>query len=316
MRANRTGVTMANIINVTRFSPAAPTLDLSRYPAPEAITEYDYETILAARMARLKALLNANGFDYDVEVTELDSGPITQQSDTMEEIWAIEQINAGVKAGLVAFALGADLDHLGANVGVVRHVISPAGEAIVMESDIDYRYRILLATEGFVTGTKGGYIFQAMSAHPHVRAVDVWSPSDGKVSIAVQSRYNDGIPTDEILTAVRNQVRRDDVKPFTDVVSVRPIINIPYTIDVETFVLPGPDPAKVKADIVAAELAMAEERRKPSRDVPRSAVSAAAFVPVADKVNVYKPAQDIARGNGEVAFLTATPVVKVTEYAG
>mgnify|MGYP007115111922 CR=1 FL=1 len=100
---------MANIINVTRFSPAAPTLDLSRYPAPEAITEYDYETILAARMARLKALLNANGFDYDVEVTELDSGPITQQSDTMEEIWAIEQINAGVKAGLVAFALGADI---------------------------------------------------------------------------------------------------------------------------------------------------------------------------------------------------------------
>ena len=153
-------------------------------------------------------------------------------------------------------------------------------------------------------------------AMAHSGSCSLIPPCRGKVSIAVQSRYNDGIPTDEILTAVRNQVRRDDVKPFTDVVSVRPIINIPYTIDVETFVLPGPDPAKVKADIVAAELAMAEERRKPSRDVPRSAVSAAAFVPVADKVNVYKPAQDIARGNGEVAFLTATPVVKVTEYAG
>lgn len=291
-----------------RFS--ASTLDLSRFPPPQAIVGYSYEAIFQARILRLKSLLQAVGIPFDVEMLETDPGAIIEQSDTYQELLRIAQINDGVRAGMVAFAIGADLDHLAAYWGVLR------AEG---ESDDSLRERVLLAPEAFSSaGTWGAYVFFARSADPIAipkGGVDVWSPAPGKVIIAVQSSTGDGTASPELIQKVRDVVLHEDIKPLTDMVTIRSVINFPYTIDLEAFIFDGPDPAAVRAAIEAAEWKNALERQKPSRDISVSAIGGVATTPAVDTVKVKEPLQDIARGRGEVGVLTGLKV-KVTPYGG
>ena len=115
------------------------------------------------------------------------------------------------------------------------------------------------------------------------------------------------------MTEPKPRLNRDDIKPLTDVVTVRSVVNVPYVITVEGFVMPGPDPLMVKQAMVDSLTAMAAARRTPARDVPRSAVFAAASTGSVDKVSVVSPEADIARGYGEVAICTGINVT-VTVY--
>ena len=114
---------------------------------------------------------------------------------------------------------------------------------------------------------------------------------------------------------VRDYLHRPDIKPLTDVVSVRSVRNVAYAIKLEAFVLPGPDPVMIHEEVVASLAAMVAARRTPARDVPRSAVFAAAHVGPVDKVLVTDPATDIARDYGEAGICTGIEV-KVTTYDG
>lgn len=298
----------------TRFS--ADTLDLSRFPAPLAIRGVSFETIQAERMARLPVLLTAFGIPFDAGSLEAEPVGILQQADAYREMLVLSAINDAVRSVMVAFAIGADLEHLGAFYGVTRRIIALATSIApaVMESDEELRRRLLLAPEAFAAaGPHGAYVFHALSSDPRVLNADVWSDAPGVVNVAVQSRLGSGVPTTDLVEAVRAHLNRRDVKPLTDVVNVRPVVNVPYRIEVDGFVLPGPDREAVKAAMLDALTAMAASRRTPSRDVPRSAVFAAASVGPLDKAVVIEPATDIARGYGEVADLTGI-IARVTTY--
>ena len=298
-----------------RFS--AETLDLSRFPAPLAIRDINFEADLATRLAALAAAFNAAGIPFDVERLVANPAAFIERVDNYRETLVKGSINDALRAVMVAFAVGSDLDHL-ALPWITRRVITPAtnGAPAVMESDAEFRRRVLLIPEAFSSaGAHGAYVFHALSADPRVLNVDVWSPSPGVVNVAVQSREGDGTATADLVAAVRAYLYRPDIKPRTDVVNVFSITNVPYTIDVEGFCLPGPDPLSVKASMIEALSAMAAARRTPARDVPRSAVFAAAQVGPLDKAIVNSPLTDIARGYGEVAVLTAIDVT-VSTYGG
>lgn len=298
-----------------RFS--ATPLDLSRFPPPLAIRGIDLEgVIIPERKARLLELFAAAGIPFDVEDLEFDPAVILQQLDGGRELLAYAAINDSVRAVLVAFATGADLDHLAAFYGVTRMVIAPAtnNAPAVMESDAEFRRRVLLAPEAFgAAGPIGAYVFHALSADPMVLNADVWSPGPGEVSVAIQSREGDGTASEETLQQVRAHLRRDDIKPLTDDLGVASVVNHPYQISVEVFIAPGPDPQTVRDEVEASLAAMAAGRRTPARDVPRSAVYAAASIGPVDRVVVNQPTSDIARGNGEVGIVTAIDVT-VTVY--
>lgn len=72
-------------------------------------------------------------------------------------------MNDAARAIMPAYAVGVDLDNIAALFGIVRFVITPAdpqtGAPAVMESDADFRRRMVLAPEGFsVAGPEGAYI--------------------------------------------------------------------------------------------------------------------------------------------------------------
>jgi phage-related baseplate assembly protein len=301
---------------MSRFSSS--TLDLSRFPPPLAIRGLDYEAILSARLEALQSRFDAAGLEIDTLGLESEPAVIIEQSDAYRELLAVSAINEAVRGTMVAFATGSDLEHLAAFYGVTRRVITEASETApaVMEADGELRRRTLLAPEAFSSaGSPGSYVFHALAADPRVLNVDVWSPMPGHVNVAVQSREGDGAASDDLVEAVRAHLSREDIKPLTDILSVRSVENVPYDVVGVGYVLPGPDAAAVQEQAVAAIEAMAAQRRTPSRDLPRSAIFDAASVGPMDKVLVTSPAGDIARAYGEVAVLRSIDF-QVISYDG
>lgn len=301
---------------MSRFSSS--TLDLSRFPAPLAIRGLDYEAILAERLADLQSRFDAAGLEIDALGLESEPAVIIEQADAYRELLVLSAVNDAVRDTMIAFAGGADLDHLAAFYGVMRRVITEASNSApaVMETDAELRRRTLLAPEAFSSaGAPGGYVFHALGADPRVLNVDVWSPMPGHVNVAVQSREGDGAAPDDLLDAVRAHLSREDIKPLTDILSVRSVVNVPYDVVGTGYVLPGPDALAVRDQAVEAIKAMAAQRRTPSRDLPRSAVIDAASVGAMDKVIVSSPAADIARDYGEVAVLNSIDF-EVVSYDG
>jgi hypothetical protein len=160
-------------------------VDLSRLAPPDAIEVIAYEDILAARLDDLRRRWPA----YDVGALETDPLAIDQQVGAYREMLVRARVNDGVRATLLAFATGADLEHLAAEFGVARLMIDPgdAGasppRAPTYESDDQLRARRQLAVEALTTaGTEGAYLYQALSAHDAdmrriVKSAQIYGPS-------------------------------------------------------------------------------------------------------------------------------------------
>lgn len=285
----------------------AVSLDLSRLSAPVAIKGVDYEAILADRLTRLKAIFDAAGITYNAESLESDPVAKLQETDAYREMLTISAINDSVRSVMVAFAVGSDLDHLGAFYATSRF----SGE-----TDAAFRRRVLLAPEAFsAAGTVGAYTYHALASSPDVRHVDVWSPAPGMVTVAVQSASGTGRASDELVATVRDYLSREDIKPLTDVLTVQSCEIVDFKIDITAYVIHGPAPDAVKTDVTNAITAMVASRKTPARDVPISAIMAAASVGAVDRVVIHKPTADVATGNGQVANLIGLSV-KVVEYDG
>lgn len=288
------------------MTAAAPSLDLSRLPAPQVIEELDFETILAARLSDFQSLFA----DYTA-ILESDPAMKLSQTDAYRELFALARINDAVRGLLIGFATGPDLDQLAAFYGVVRRTLVPSTQSAdaVLESDADLRTRTLLAPEAFSSaGPKGAWLFHALAADPDVRDIDAWSPMPGEVAIAVQSRIGDGIPSAKLIECVRAHLSQDHIKPLTDILSVRPITPVPYRVEVRVFMREGPSADLVAAQVEQSLAAAVEARRVPTRDVPLSALIAAASIPPVDRVELIEPTIDLTITNGLVAICDSISV--------
>ncbi|MCO5153381.1 MULTISPECIES: baseplate assembly protein [unclassified Shinella] len=296
----------------------AETLDFSRFPAPLAIKGIDYEVLMKQRKTRLVELFQAIGIEFDVASLASDPAIIHAEDDAYQELLAYGEINDAVKAVMPAFARGADLDHMAARFGVVRRIITAATDSApaVIEGDAEFRRRTLLAPEAWAAaGPIGAYAYHALTADTRVINADIWSPGPGKVSVALQARQGGGIAPSEVVEAVRAYLARPDIKPLTDMVTVRSVYTVPYSIELIAYVRPGPDQLAVKAAIEASVGAMVAARRMPARDIPRSAIIAAATVGPVDRVQLLSPVADLVIGNGDLAVCLSINV-QVLEHEG
>jgi len=308
------------------ISAAALTLDISRFPPPVAIRGVTFDALRLKGLELLKQSFTEFGIDWDVERLEANPGAIVNRALSYREYLAYVRINDAVRAVMVLFAVGSDLDNLGIFHRTVRRVVTPAtgSTPAVMENDDEFRRRILIAPEAFTTGgAAGAYVYHALSSHGDVLNVDVWTPSDGsgEVIIAVQSRVGDGTASDELVEIVHNYLHRlgengwPNIKPLTTVVSTRSIVNVPYRIVGQGFVRPGPDSAQTYELSLAGLTQETARRRTPSRDVPLSSLVAAGMAGAMDKLSIIEPEADIVRGRGEVPLCTDIDLSVVT-YAG
>lgn len=305
---------------------SSPAIDLSSLPAPVLVDQPDYETRLAAKLARL--ITQMPSFSA---LVESDPAMLLLEADSYDELVLAQAVNDACLQLLLAYATGANLDQIGANMDCPRLVVTPATDTTdaVMETDTVYRQRIQLAPHQFsVAGPELAYVFHARSAHADVADATAVSPKPaditalvlsilaahdgdaalvadmttaldeadwpGDVTVTVLSSTGTGVPSAEVLAAV-DTVLQGDVRPLTDNVTVQAPELVDYAIKARIYPFAGPDQdliLETAKDQLDAYLATA---RKLGRDVSRSAHIAALFVgSTVQRVELDSPAGDIA----------------------
>lgn len=266
--------------------------DLSGLEAPPVVEALDYEAILAAMAADLRA--RDPRFDAWVE-----SEPTLKLLEVAayREYLLRRRVNDSARAVMLAFAAGGDLDHLAALLGVVR----TAGE-----SDATLRARVRAAPTRYSTaGSEASYRFWASSV-AGISDAQPNSPAPGDVDVWVLAAAPaDGSPSPALVGAVAAVLGADRVRPLTDTVTVRAGRIVPYRIAATLDVASGPDAATVRTAAEAAARNYALGRHRLGVGVPRSALIAALHVAGVDGVNLTAPAADVPAATGRAPWPTA-----------
>lgn len=290
-------------------------VNLSQLPAPNVVESLDFETILAAMIADLQ--------ERDPTFTALvESDPAYKVLEVCayRELLLRQRVNEAAKAVMLAYATGSDLDQLGANVGVQRQIITPADpDAVppvpaVMESDDDFRNRIQLSPEAYTTaGSEGSYVFHALGADADVKDVQPVSPTPGVVVVYVLSRTGDGAAPESLLNKVDATLNAETVRPMTDQVQVQSANIVPYTIEAELTMYPGPDTTVVLQSAIDAVTAYAETQRRIGYDVTLSGLYAALHQPGVQNVKLTSPIESLVIGDGQASHCTSITVTAAGE---
>jgi len=206
------------------FTPAlAP--ELAGLPTPQVLETLRFETVF-------DALLRDFQMRYPQYSALLASDPAIKLIEVAayRELLLRARINEAARANLLAFAVGNDLEHLGAFYGVTR---------LPQEQDEQLRRRIRARIMGFANaGGAAHYRYWALSASPEVADVAVDSPGPGRVRISVlPTGHSDTVP-EALLETVRATVLRDDVRVLTDTVEVVPVSLVPVTVSAQIWLYP------------------------------------------------------------------------------
>lgn len=286
------------------------TVDLSQLPAPGVVETLSFEAIFQAMLADL--IVRDPTFSAMVES---DPAYKVLEVAAYREVLLRQRVNEAAKAVMLAFAMGSDLDQIGANYNVGRLVVDPGNPDAVppveptMEPDSDYRARIQLSLEGITTaGSEGSYVFHALSADGQVKDASAISPAPGQVTVYVLARTGDGTAGEELLDAVEAALNADTVRPLTDQVLVQSATVVPYTIEAELVMYPGPDAEVVRQAAEDAVTAYAESVRRIGYDVSLSGLYAALHQPGVQRVNLTAPASGLVIGDGEASHCTSITV--------
>lgn len=289
-------------------------VELSKLPVPDLTEQVSFEQ----SYADLKATLYLLAPEY---ATLLESDPMSVllQVCAYREVHLRESFNVRGKGNMLAYAGGGDLDNLGAFFGVVRQQITPAdpktNTPAVMESDVELRRRIQLAPEGYsVAGPEGAYLFHALSANPDVLDVSAMSPTPGEVLVTLLSRSGDGIPSPGLVERVAAALMDGNVRPLTDLVTVRAAEIMRYTVKAEIVTYAGPDAAVVLEEANRRLRAYVDESHRLGRDVPRSGLYASLHVEGVQRVNLIEPVDDLFIANHQAAHCTAFDIVHVGNH--
>ena len=206
------------------FTPSlAP--ELAGLPTPQVLETLRFETVF-------DALLRDFQVRYPQYSALLASDPAIKLIEVAayRELLLRARINEAARANLLAFAVGNDLEHLGAFYGVSR---------LPQEQDEPLRRRIRARIMGFANaGGAAHYRYWALSASPEVADVAVDSPGPGRVRISVlPTGHSDTVP-EALLETVRATVLRDDVRVLTDTVEVVPVSLVPVTVSALIWLYP------------------------------------------------------------------------------
>ena len=288
-------------------------LDLSALPEPSAIVPLDYDAILEARLVELEARLgdvfgSAKVAEIMALARNIAASPTRylNEAGAARELYMENRINEAVRAVFLATARGSDLDHFGANRGVIRRVLD-AGDPDnpVMEGDEAFRARIQLVVEAITPyGTEGAYTYWALDADDRVVDVAVYGPNHNldppippaEPRIVVLSRDGDGTADQALLDAVYANCVPDARRPVGDKLSVVSAQPSPYEIEAVLHVTTPEAAAAVQAAAEAAAEAFVSNRLRIGRKLFRTSLAAALSVAGVVDVELTAPVADIEVG--------------------
>ncbi len=282
-------------------------VDLSRLSSPDVVELLDFDTIFADAVARMKV--------HMPEFETRESDPATKQLLVLSYFAQLlrQRINDAARAVMPAHAVGADLDNIAAVFGITRFTLTPAdpstGASAVMESDADFRRRMVLAPEGYsVAGPEGSYIFHALSADADILDASASSPSPGEVLVSILSREGSGAASAALVAKVDAYLSDVTRRPLTDLVTVQSAAIINYDVVATLHTYRGPD-ADIVLDAARTRLAayVADSHRL-GRDVTRSGIFAALHVDGVQNVDLVRPAADLIVSRQAAPYCTGVAV--------
>lgn len=298
-------------------------IDLAQLPAPEVVEPLDYERILETRKARYLALFAQEDRDAVAKALALESEPlvITLQENAEREVILRQRVNDAARSVLLAFARGANLEHIAAEYNVRRLVIRPADPTAlppveaIYEGDDELRERAQMAWEGLSTaGPRDGYIFHALSADGQVSDATATSPEPCDVLICVLSRDGDGIASAQLLAQVRAKLSDEDIRPMGDRLTVQSSSIVPYAVRAVLH-MKGEGPGRSVALEAATRAcnAYVNRARRAGVSVWRSAINATLHVEGVAHLELIEPAVDLVLSATQAATCTGVEVTIAPE---
>ena len=215
-------------------------IDLSKLPAPEIVVQKAIDEILQERLAALQA----EGIDID-NFTASDPVYRNLLASSYREFLIRADANEQTLGNMLAFATGSQLDNIAANP--LYNI-----ERLEGESDEAFKRRIQLTPEGFsVAGPEGKYIFEALSASPEVKDASFESPAPMHGDVTILSNLGNGLPEQELIDTVAEHLLSDEVRPQTDLITVKAATILPYSISAQLTLAEGPDVEQVVSQATA-----------------------------------------------------------------
>ncbi|MBN3818748.1 baseplate assembly protein [Paraburkholderia sp. Se-20369] len=294
-------------------------IDLSSLPVPDALEALDFETLYARRKAALIALWPAPEQAEIAATVALESEPLARllQENCYRELVMRQRINDAVRAVMLAYAKGGDLDQRAALFGIQRLVVTPADplNAIpaVYESDDALRRRIQLAPQGFsVAGPSAAYESKALAVDGRLVDAKATRPQPGDVLVTLLSRDGDGTVDDALCRKVETALAAEDQRPLNDTVFARPAEIVRYRIRAK-----GYTRSAVGADVLIAQAtrnarAYADKVRRLGVGVAESAIKGVCQAAGLARTELIEPAGDLPIGPTQASFC----IDVVIEYGG
>jgi len=287
-------------------------VDLSELPAPDVLEPLDFEDTYSEALGVFRGHMGQNW------TASLESDPVTKllEVGSYIKLGNRARVNDAAKAQLLAYATGADLDHLAANVNLKRLVIQAADPLAVppvdavMESHDALRERVQLAYEGLTTaGPRNSYILHARNASALVADATAESPAPACVDVTVLGLEGDGTAGQQILALVAAAVNDDDVRPVGDRVTVRGAEILRYRVDAVLYMKgSGPENDAALTEAIRRLEAWINPRRRLGVEVARSGVDAQLHVAGVGRVEL-KNWQDLKPTKAQAAYCTGYTVV-------
>ncbi len=303
---------------MSRFTP----VDLSLYPITDVLDVLSVEQYLGRDRDELTRLWDLQR-EIDPTLPALDT--ILLESDPSSKILQVgsyreallrAHVNDRTRAVMLAGALGPALDHIGITYyRTPRRVVVPATgtEPAVMETDEVYRQRLALAPESWSTaGPEGAYLFWALSASGEVLDVAAWSEDEAAaaaphVRIVLLSTEGDGTASPDLCQTVQDALRRSDIRPLGDLVTVESAEWLDYDVSVKLTLKGGAMAERIANEARARILAYCSGRLRwigddidgpawlVGRTIRQDTIAAAAIGSDANvlEVEVLAPAADV-----------------------
>lgn len=297
-------------------------IDLSTLPVPDVLEVLDFETIYSTRKASLIALWPEDEQAEIAATLELESEPLTrllQENSYRELVWR-QRVNDAVRAVMLAFAKGSDLDQRAALFNLKRLVITPADEANniaeVDESDDALRERIQMAPQGFsCAGPAAAYETKARAVDGRIIDAKATRPVPGDVLVSILSSEGDGTASRELCDAVEEALSAEDQRPLNDTVFARSAQIVRYRIRAVCYTK-----SSVGADTLVAQAkvnaqAYADRVHRIGAGVAESAIKGACQAAGLSKTELIEPAGDMAIGPTQASYCVEVDITYGGIYA-
>jgi len=304
-------------------------INLQGLPPPNLIKPIAPEVELAEIRAEFAAKFPQNHPIH--EALALESEPVNKILEVLAYRYSLKvsEINRTARSLMLAYANGADLDHIGVTYYRVQRKVlqfenlttNPVTPEI-LEDDTAYRDRLALSVEAETkAGSAGAYLFHALSASSEVFNATVHSPAPTEVDIYLSGQIDGDVleqanKTVGVSQAAINDVAAtltaDDVRPLTDLVRVHGATAKAYQIEAVIYIKAGISPQLILDQGLAALRAYLRSEFKPGRRIATSRIIGALDVNGVSRIELVNPASDVLVNISQVAHCTSFDIKAVS----